>query len=93
MCFSGKFSQLCAYNSDVRYTMSENQNAKRAEPIETCSYKSPCVRHCCLDDKDICIGCGRTLDEICRWSSATNSEKQEILINSLARVQSRNIST
>ncbi|ORQ38374.1 DUF1289 domain-containing protein, partial [Vibrio cholerae] len=45
-----------------------------------------------LDDKDICIGCGRTLDEICRWSSATNSEKQEILINSLARVQSRNIS-
>ncbi|EJL6894812.1 DUF1289 domain-containing protein, partial [Vibrio cholerae] len=59
----------------------------------TCSYKSPCVRHCCLDDKDICIGCGRTLDEICRWSSVTNSEKQDILINSLARVQSRNIST
>ncbi|AEA79921.1 hypothetical protein VCLMA_B0280 [Vibrio cholerae LMA3984-4] len=28
-----------------------------------------------------------------RWSSATNSEKQEILINSLARVQGRNIST
>ncbi|EGR4199847.1 DUF1289 domain-containing protein [Vibrio cholerae] len=27
-----------------------------------CSYKSPCVRHCCLDDKDICIGCVRTLD-------------------------------
>ncbi|WP_113773123.1 DUF1289 domain-containing protein, partial [Vibrio cholerae] len=24
---------------------------------------------------DICIGCGRTLDEICCWSSATNSEK------------------
>ncbi len=55
--------------------MSENQKVKRAEPIETCSYKSPCVRHCCLDDKDICIGCGRTLDEICRWSSATNIEK------------------
>ncbi|WP_267844542.1 DUF1289 domain-containing protein, partial [Vibrio cholerae] len=70
--------------------MSENQKVKRAEPIETCSYKSPCVRHCCLDDKDICIGCGRTLDEICRWSSVTNSEKQDILINSLARVQSRN---
>ncbi|MGU3236616.1 hypothetical protein ACVYFC_17930, partial [Vibrio cholerae] len=37
--FSGKFSQLCAYNSDVRCTMSENQKVKRAEPIETCSYK------------------------------------------------------
>ncbi|EGR4299847.1 DUF1289 domain-containing protein [Vibrio cholerae] len=54
--------------------------------METCSYKSPRVRHCCLNDKDICIGCGRTLDEICRWSSAINSEKQDILINSLARV-------
>ncbi|EGR0935836.1 DUF1289 domain-containing protein [Vibrio cholerae] len=77
----------------MRCTMSENQNVKRAKSIETCSYKSPCVRHCCLDDKDICIGCGRTLDEICRRNSATNSEKQEILINSLARVQGRNIST
>ncbi|MEB5521801.1 DUF1289 domain-containing protein, partial [Vibrio cholerae] len=44
----------------MRCTMSENQNVKRAKAIETCSYKSPCVRHCCLDDKDICIGCGRT---------------------------------
>ncbi|EGR0472778.1 TPA: DUF1289 domain-containing protein, partial [Vibrio cholerae] len=25
MCFSEKFSQLCAYNSDVRCIMSENQ--------------------------------------------------------------------
>ncbi|MCD1213223.1 DUF1289 domain-containing protein, partial [Vibrio cholerae] len=24
----------------MRCTMSENQNVKRAEPIETCSYKS-----------------------------------------------------
>ncbi|EPF5083006.1 TPA: DUF1289 domain-containing protein, partial [Vibrio cholerae] len=76
-----------------RCTMSENQNVKRAEPIEMCSYKSPCVRHCCLDDKDICIGCVRTLDEICRWSCATNREKQYILINSLARICGRNIST
>ncbi|HAS8065149.1 TPA: DUF1289 domain-containing protein, partial [Vibrio cholerae] len=30
MCFSEKFSQLCAYNSDVRCIMSENQNVKRA---------------------------------------------------------------
>ncbi|MCD1209727.1 DUF1289 domain-containing protein, partial [Vibrio cholerae] len=25
----------------MRCTMSENQKVKRAEPIETCSYKSP----------------------------------------------------
>ncbi|WP_226047902.1 DUF1289 domain-containing protein [Vibrio mimicus] len=54
--------------------------------------QSPCIHNYCLDDKDISIGCSRTIDEICRWTNATNSEKQEILINSLARVQSRNIS-
>lgn len=25
---------------------------------------SPCVGLCTLDDDDVCIGCGRTLDEI-----------------------------
>ncbi|WP_082117034.1 DUF1289 domain-containing protein [Sedimenticola thiotaurini] len=30
---------------------------------------SPCVRLCTLDDDDICIGCGRTLEEIKGWSS------------------------
>lgn len=41
--------------------------------------KSPCVRTCCLDDQDICLGCGRTLDEIRRWSEMTESEKQDTL--------------
>lgn len=41
--------------------------------------KSPCVRTCCLDDQDICLGCGRTLDEIRRWSEMTESEKQDAL--------------
>jgi predicted Fe-S protein YdhL (DUF1289 family) len=41
---------------------------------------SPCVRNCCLDEEDICIGCGRTVDEIIRWSDAANKEKLEILV-------------
>ena len=41
---------------------------------------SPCVRNCCLDEEDICIGCGRTVDEIIRWSDAGNKEKLEILV-------------
>lgn len=41
--------------------------------------KSPCVRTCCLDDQDICLGCGRTLDEIRRWSEMTETEKQDTL--------------
>lgn len=40
---------------------------------------SPCVRNCCLDQGDICLGCFRSLDEILQWSKATEQEKQEIL--------------
>ena len=43
------------------------------------SVSSPCVRNCCLDKEDICIGCGRTVDEIIRWSDADNKEKSEVL--------------
>lgn len=40
---------------------------------------SPCVRNCCLDDDDICIGCARSVDEIIEWGGATNLRKLEIL--------------
>jgi predicted Fe-S protein YdhL (DUF1289 family) len=38
---------------------------------------SPCVRVCCLDDDNVCIGCGRTLDEIRRWSDMPERDKHE----------------
>lgn len=41
--------------------------------------ESPCVRNCCLDDDDICMGCHRTLDEIKAWSSLADDEKQQVL--------------
>lgn len=40
---------------------------------------SPCVRNCCLDANDVCLGCHRSLDEILNWSSASTAEKQKIL--------------
>lgn len=41
--------------------------------------KSPCIRHCTLNDNDICIGCLRNVEEILRWASASVSDKQKIL--------------
>lgn len=41
---------------------------------------SPCIRNCCLDDKDVCLGCLRTIDEILIWSQADDKQKREILI-------------
>ena len=46
---------------------------------------SPCVRVCCLDDDDICLGCYRALKEIVGWSAADDAEKTEILIRCRAR--------
>lgn len=37
--------------------------------------ESPCVKICQLDLDDMCRGCGRTLDEIRRWSTMTAAER------------------
>ena len=65
--------------------MCSNTNVT-AEPSDTAS---PCVRNCCLDDDNVCLGCGRTLAEIVRWSNATEAEKREILARSRLRASER----
>lgn len=40
---------------------------------------SPCVRNCCLDERDICMGCFRSLQEIVAWGGADDAERQRIL--------------
>jgi len=47
--------------------------------------ESPCIRNCCLDNDDICLGCFRQLDEITNWSYCSNSEKQAILDDAAQR--------
>ena len=41
---------------------------------------SPCVRNCCLDEDDVCLGCFRTIEEIIRWGEADDEEKHKILV-------------
>ncbi len=41
--------------------------------------ESPCVRKCTLDDDDVCVGCFRSIDEICAWGGASNTGRLEIL--------------
>ena len=50
---------------------------------------SPCIRQCCLDDADECIGCGRTLDEIRDWHSADAAGRQAILDRAAMRRAAR----
>jgi uncharacterized protein len=42
-------------------------------------YRSPCIKVCVLDPKaGICVGCGRTGDEIGRWMTMTDEERHRV---------------
>jgi uncharacterized protein len=44
------------------------------------STESPCVAVCLIDPKTgLCLGCGRTLPEIARWSRLDSGERQAIM--------------
>jgi predicted Fe-S protein YdhL (DUF1289 family) len=59
-------------------------NAPPLDPLA-----SPCVRNCCLDDGNVCIGCGRSLQEIVRWATASDADKTGILARSRERLRAR----
>ena len=42
-------------------------------PIE-----SPCISVCRYEN-EVCVGCGRTVDEIVNWYDMTDDEKQAVL--------------
>ncbi|HEX5791669.1 MAG TPA: DUF1289 domain-containing protein [Rheinheimera sp.] len=50
---------------------------------------SPCVRNCCLDQQDICLGCGRSVDEIIEWHSANLLRRTQILQLAQTRLAQR----
>jgi len=58
-------------------------------PIPASEIASPCVRTCCLDDDDVCIGCGRALAEIVAWGTADDATRRAILERSRERVARR----
>jgi uncharacterized protein len=50
-----------------------------------CSAQSPCVRNCCLDDDDTCLGCFRSLEEIKEWGVVDHHRRGIILQNARRR--------
>jgi len=39
---------------------------------------SPCIKVCKLQD-DVCIGCGRTVEEIACWLKYSDAEREQIM--------------
>ena len=50
------------------------------DPVE-----SPCVRNCCLDDDDICMGCFRSVDEITGWAAGGEVFHRGVLARAAVR--------
>jgi predicted Fe-S protein YdhL (DUF1289 family) len=55
------------------------------------SIASPCNRVCVVHPaRQICIGCGRTLDEIARWIELSGTERDGIMAQLPARLVAAN---
>nr|WP_293241880.1 DUF1289 domain-containing protein [Panacagrimonas sp.] len=48
---------------------------------------SPCVGICRVDGRDVCVGCGRTIDEITQWARSDSARR--VQINELAAERRR----
>jgi len=53
------------------------------------SVQSPCVRNCCLDENDVCMGCGRHIEEILVWHQAGGEERENIIAVARQRLLER----
>lgn len=40
---------------------------------------SPCNKICTLNEKNVCVGCGRTRNEIASWTQLSEGEKKRVV--------------
>ncbi len=52
--------------------------------------RSPCIRHCSINKKQLCVGCGRTREEIAGWTTMTEQEQQETIKRCEERIRTEN---
>ena len=48
--------------------------------------ESPCINVCKIEN-DVCIGCGRTLEEIAHWLEMTDADKEQVNANLQNKIQ------
>lgn len=59
----------------------------KSSDINDATLSSPCIRNCCLDKNDICLGCFRSLEEIIQWTQIDEQTRQSFLANAKMRKQ------
>jgi len=56
-----------------------NSSASTSDSPSGSETSSPCVDICELDSDFVCIGCGRTIDEVLKWPKYTDEQKKAVL--------------
>lgn len=54
-------------------------------PENVTKIDSPCVRNCCLNNDDVCLGCFRSLFEIRHWIQVDDATRKQFLQNAALR--------
>ena len=49
--------------------------------------ESPCKKLCALNADDVCVGCGRTREEIGAWTMMTDATRSEVKTLAKQRLQ------
>ena len=58
----------------------------------TTMVETPCIKVCrILEGGNLCHGCGRTLDEIARWTSMSTEERRTIMAGLAERLRRADI--
>lgn len=52
--------------------------------------ETPCIKVCMLDARSrLCLGCGRTVDEIARWTTMSDAERAHVMAELPGRLAAR----
>ena len=56
--------------------------------------QSPCINICTIDARSqLCIGCGRTIDEVAAWSTLSAERRAQVMAELAARMSAAGLST
>ena len=70
--------------------MFANSNFSRLDNDKPAMIETPCVNVCTLDARaGLCLGCGRTIEEIARWSAMSPTERRRVMLELPRRLAMR----
>lgn len=76
----GAYQRGCpAHLRRLSYQYHNKYRMRRPRKRSNSTIPSPCCQLCELNDDDICVGCGRTFDEIRDWLAMDDEERLAVL--------------